>query len=80
MTTNFKSVKNLTFVSVVKLDSFGCPEPQYCNNSHERCYKVIPVYQENRFGVACEILRYEYEPYIPDFEELISGQDYDVPF
>ena len=38
------------------------------------------VYQEDRFGVACEILRYEYEPYVPEFEELISGQDYDIPF
>ena len=77
---SIKSVKNLSFISVVKLDQYGCPEPQWCNLGHTNYFKVLPVYQEDRFGVAREILRYEYEPYVPEFEELISGQDYDVPF
>lgn len=76
--TTIKSGKNLSFVSVVRLDQYGCPEPQYCNFGHEKAFKVLPVYQEDRFGCPCELLGYEYVPYVPEFETITSGVDFDV--
>lgn len=72
------SAKSLTFISVVCLDSYGCPEPQYCNLGHKKAFKIFPVYQEDRFGNPCELLRYEYIPYIPEFEALTSGIDFET--
>ena len=76
--TTIKSVHNLTFISVVKLDQYGCPEPQYCNLGHERCFKVLPIYQEDRFGCPSLLLGYEFVPYIPEFEVLTSGIDFET--
>ena len=81
--TKFVSAKNLTFISVVKLDQYGCPEPQWCNNSHEHCIKVLPVYQEDRFGNPCKVIRYEYIPYIKGYYTTIGSTEYydiNVPF
>lgn len=78
--TTIKSVKSLTFISVVCLDSYGCPEPQWCNHSHERCFKILPVYQEDRFGVPVEVLRYETK--YPKMDNIKSAYvvDPSVPF
>lgn len=81
--STIKSVKSLSFISVVRIDEYGCPEPQYCNNTHERCFKILPVYQEDRFGNTCEILRYEYVPYIKGYYTSIGDIKYyniNVPF
>lgn len=76
--TTIKSIKSLSFISVVRFDEYGCPEPQWCNLGHINCYKVLPVYQEDRFGCSCEILRHEFVPYIPEFETMTSGIDFET--
>ena len=73
---NFKSVKNLTFISVIKFDEYGAPVPQDISLH----YVAEPVFEEDYFGIPIKLIRWDVVSREKKQKTVILKDTSDCPF